>query len=204
MPFPENYKGNLYVNLTNRCDCDCVFCLRNKKDETSMSEENSLWLDSEPSVNEFKDELKKIPWQNVTEVVFCGFGEPTQRLDDLIELLRFSKSINPKIPTRLNTNGLCELAHGKEIANKFANILDTVSISLNASNAKRYFYLTRAQYGLQSYEAMLTFAEHCKKFVPNVVLTIVDNVNSQKEIEECQKICDEHGLKLRVRPYEDH
>lgn len=194
-----NLRG-LYVNLTNRCNCDCVFCLRQKK---SMAKESSLWLEREPTIEEVKAELDAAPWQVIKEVVFCGFGEPTIRLAELIELLTYVKKIRPNMPTRLNTNGLGELYHGREIAADFENILDTVSISLNAATAERYFKLTRAAYGLKSFDAMLTFAEHMKAFVPYVVLTVVDHVTSPEEIAACQKICDERGLTLRVRPYED-
>ena len=206
LPFAESLKidsetpRGLYINLTNRCNCDCVFCLRQKK---SMPEESSLWLEREPTVAEVKDELDAAPWQVIKEVVFCGFGEPTIRLAELVELLAYVKKIHPKIPTRLNTNGLGELYHGREIAADFVGILDTVSISLNAATAEKYFKLTRAAYGIKSFEAMLTFARHMKAFVPNVVLTVVDKVTSPEEISACQKICDERGLTLRVRPYED-
>ena len=196
---PSTPRG-LYVNLTNRCNCDCVFCLRQKK---SMAKSSSLWLEREPTVDEVKAELDRAPWQLVTELVFCGFGEPTIRLDALTELLTYAKKIRPTLPTRLNTNGLGELYHGREIAADFANILDTASISLNAATAERYFKLTRAAYGLKSFDAMLTFAEHMKIFVPHVVLTVVDKVTSPEEISACRKICDERGLTLRVRPYED-
>ena len=190
----------LYVNLTNRCNCDCVFCLRQKK---SMAKSSSLWLEREPTVDEVKAELDRAPRHLVTELVFCGFGEPTIRLDALIELLTYAKKIRPTLPTRLNTNGLGELYHGREIASNFAGILDTASISLNAATAERYFKLTRAAYGLKSFDAMLTFAEHMKVFVPHVVLTVVDKVTSPEEISACQKSCDERNLTLRVRPYED-
>ena len=206
LPFEESLKidstnkRGLYVNITNRCNCDCVFCLRQKK---KMAEQSSLWLKQEPTLNEIESELQKAPWSVINEVVFCGFGEPTLRLTELIAALRFVKKIQPNIPTRLNTNGLGELAHGREIAADFAGLLDVVSISLNASTAERYFKLTRAEYGIKSYEAMLTFAEHMKPYVPKVVLTIVDHVNSEEEIERCRQICDSHGLTLRVRPYED-
>ena len=190
----------LYVNLTNRCNCDCVFCLRQKK---SMAKESSLWLEREPTVEEVKAELDGAPWQIVKEIVFCGFGEPTIRLDALTALLAYVKKIRPNVPTRLNTNGLGELFHGREIASDFANILDTVSISLNAATAEKYFKLTRAVYGEKSFDAMLTFAEHMKNFVPHVVLTVVDKVTPPDEIAACKKICDDRGLNLRVRPYED-
>lgn len=206
LPFEEslkidpNSKRGLYVNITNQCNCDCVFCLRQKK---HMAESSTLWLKEEPSLEDIKSELMKAPWSLINEIVFCGFGEPTLRLNELVESLKFVKKNYPNIPTRLNTNGLGELAHGREIASEFENILDVASISLNASTAERYFKLTRAKYGIESYEAMLTFAEHMKAYVPKVVLTIVDHVNSEEEIERCRKICNERGLTLRVRAYED-
>ena len=206
LPLAESLKidsttlRGLYVNLTNRCNCDCVFCLRQKK---SMAKESSLWLEREPTVDEVKAEFDSAPWNIIKEVVFCGFGEPTMRLTELVELLTYAKKIHPQIPTRLNTNGLGELLHGREIASNFKNILDTVSISLNAATAEKYFKLTRADYGIKSFDAMLTFAEHMKNFVPNVVLTVVDHVTPPDEIIACQKICDSRGLTLRVRPYED-
>ena len=190
----------LYINLTNRCNCDCVFCLRQKK---SMAKDSSLWLEREPTVAEVKAELDAAPRQVVKEVVFCGFGEPTIRLPELVELLAYVKKIQPLMPTRLNTNGLGELYHGREIAADFEKILDTASISLNAATAEKYFKLTRAAYGIKSFDAMLTFAEHMKNFVPHVVLTVVDHVTPPEEISACKKICDARGLTLRVRPYED-
>ncbi len=206
LPFEESLKVDnvskrgLYVNITNRCNCDCVFCLRQKK---KMAEQSTLWLKTEPTIDEIKSELLKVPSSLINEVVFCGFGEPTLRLKELISVLKFVKEKFPGIPTRLNTNGLGELAHVREIAADFAGLLDVVSISLNASTAERYLKLTRAEYGLKSYEAMLKFAEHMKAYVPKVVLTIVDHVNSPEEIERCRKICAERNLTLRVRPYED-
>ena len=197
---PEGKRG-LYVNITNECPCACTFCLRTMKD---MPEDMSLWLGGkEPTVEEVKAALLAAPWDYVKEVVFCGFGEPTMRLADLIELLRFVKEQHPDLPTRVNTNGLGELEHGCEFAERFAGLLDTVSISLNASNAERYLALTRSKFGISSYEAMLTFAEHCKPYVPNVILTVVEKVEDAEEIALCRKICDERGLTLRVRPYEE-
>ena len=206
LPLAESLKidsttaRGLYINLTNRCNCDCVFCLRQKK---SMAKEASLWLEREPTVDEVKAELNATSWQVIKEIVFCGFGEPTIRLAELVELLSYVKKIRPNMPTRLNTNGLGELYNGREIAKDFKNILDTVSISLNAATAEKYFKITRASYGIKSFDAMLTFAEHMKNFVPNVVLTVVDKVTPPDEILACQKICDERDLTLRVRPYED-
>ena len=196
---PEGQR-NLYVNITNECNCACTFCLRNMK---KMAEESSLWLKNKPTLAEFKAALDDVPWSYIKEVVFCGCGEPTMRLDVLLALMHYVKEQHPGMPIRLNTNGLGELEYGREISRDFKGILDTISISLNASNAERYYELTRAKYGIQSYEAMLTFAEHSKKYVPNVVLTIVDQVEGPDEIARCQTICKDRGLTLRVREYED-
>ena len=196
---PEG-RRNLYVNIANECNCAWTFCLRNMK---KMAEESSLWLKEKPTLAQFKAALDEVPWDYIKEVVFCGFGEPTMRLDILLALLRYVKEQHPAMLTRLNTNGLGELEYGREISADFAGILDTISISLNASSAERYYELTRAKYGLKSYEAMLVFAEHSKKYVPHVVLTIVDQVEGPDEIAKCQAICRDRGLTLRVREYEE-
>ena len=196
---PEG-KRAVYVNITNDCNCDCVFCLRSMKE---MARESSLWIEHDPSLTEIVDQLERLPWQYVREVVCCGFGEPLIRLDTVLSVLRWVKEHHPDMPTRVNTNGLGELEHGYVFADQFAGLLDTVSISLNASNAERYLALTRSRFGISSYEAMLTFAEHCKPYVPNVVLTVVEKVEDAEEIALCRRICAERGLTLRVRPYED-
>lgn len=196
---PEG-KRAVYVNITNDCNCDCVFCLRSMKE---MARESSLWIEHDPSLAEIVEELERLPWQYVREVVCCGFGEPLIRLDTVLSVLRWVKERHPDMPTRVNTNGLGELEHGYVFADQFAGLLDTVSISLNASNAERYLALTRSRFGISSYEAMLTFAEHCKPYVPNVVLTVVEKVEDAEEIALCRRICAERGLTLRVRPYED-
>lgn len=197
---PEGKRG-IYVNLTNKCNCACTFCLRNMKE---MAEQSSLWLKEEPSVPEVKSLLDELPWDMVSEIVFCGFGEPTCRIDAVVELLKYVKDTHPEVKTRLNTNGLSDLMYGRSTAGDFAGgILDTISISLNASNKERYLELTRAKYGIESFDAMLKFAVDCKEYVPNVVMTVVEKVENQQEIDLCQKICDDRGLKLRVRIYED-
>lgn len=108
---------SLYVNLTNRCTCACTFCLRQLK---KMDESMTLWLANEPSVAEVEAAMDDIPWKYVREVVFCGFGEPTMRLADVVTLLRYVKKMQPQMHTRLNTNGLSDLAFGRKTARDFA------------------------------------------------------------------------------------
>ena len=195
---PEGKRG-FYVNLTNQCTCACTFCLRSLKE---MAEDHSLWLKNEPSEEEVWSEISALPWDKVEEIVFCGFGEPTMRLEVLTGLLRRIRDEHPGVKTRLNTNGLSDRHFGRNTAPDFDGLLDTISISLNASNAERYLELTRSRFGLPSFEAMLTFAERAKAYVPDVVLTVVDHVEDDGEIAQCRKICEARGLRLRVRPYE--
>ncbi|MCH4178682.1 MAG: TatD family nuclease-associated radical SAM protein [Megasphaera sp.] len=194
-------KRNMYVNLTNRCTCNCTFCLRSMK---HMDETMTLWLKQEPTVPEVQQQLDAVPWQYIQEVVFCGFGEPTCRLEDMKTLLAYIKQHHPEVTTRINTNGLSDLEYGRDTAPDFGQgLVDTISISMNASNKERYLELTRSRFGMPSYDAMLDFAVHCKKYVPNVVLTVVDHVEDSEEIAKCRQICQQRGLHLRVRVYED-
>lgn len=192
--------NNLYVNLTNKCPCACTFCLRQTKDH--VGESGSLWLEREPSAGEIKAEFSKFHLDDYDEVVFCGFGEPTEALDVLLEVAAFVKEkYNKKI--RINTNGLGNLINGKDIAPLFQGMIDTVSISLNTPNAERYHELVRSKFGDQSFGAMLEFAKSCVVYVPTVVMTTVETTISKEEEEECKRICDSIGARYRIRPWED-
>lgn len=194
-----DYSGiTCYVNSTNRCNCACTFCLRNTKE---MAEENSLWLEKEPTVNQIIDEFKKYDLKKFKEVVFCGFGEPLIRYDDLMEVARYLKDNQKDLPIRINTNGLANVYAKRDITADFKGLIDTVSISLNAPDKEEYYQLTRAAYGIESFDQMLDFAFKCKSYVPNVVLTVVDIIGKQK-IAACQKIADDLQVILRVRPFE--
>lgn len=190
--------SNIYVNLTNKCPCSCTFCLRNTKE---MAESNSLWLHKEPTINEIIEEFEKYDLSQFDEIIFCGFGEPLTRIDTVLEVAKYLKNRNSNIKLRVNTNGLADLVHKKEIAPLLKDLIDTVSISLNASNAEEYFRLTRNNFGIESYDAMLKFAVSCKGYVPNVVMTVVDCIGKE-EIDACKAVCDDIGVPLRVRPFE--
>lgn len=192
--------NNLYVNMTNRCPCACTFCLRQTRDE--MNHSGSLWLEREPSVEEVKEEFKKFDMIKYKELVFCGFGEPTERLDDMLQVAAFAKE-QFHIKTRINTNGLGSLVNGRDIAPELEGKIDTVSISLNTPNAQRFLELTRSKFGEGSFQAMLDFAKEARKYVPHVVLTTVDTTLTKEEEQECQKICDDLGVTYRIRPWED-
>lgn len=193
-------KNGIYVNMTNRCPCACTFCLRHNGEGVYGSD--SLWLDREPTVQEVCDSLDKWNLDDYSEIVFCGYGEPTERLDDLLKVAAYIKS-KSNIPTRINTNGLADLIWGKSVAHKLKGLIDTVSVSLNATNAEEYNAVVRPKFGLPSYEAMLKFTKDCVAYVPNVVMTVVDVVTTPEEQERCREICSELGATLRVRPFEE-
>lgn len=193
-------RNSIYVNMTNRCPCACIFCLRQNDDHVFNS--GSLWLEREPTVKEICDSLDGWNLSNYDEVVFCGYGEPTERLDDLLKVAAYIKSKN-NVSLRINTNGLADLIAGERVAHKLAGLIDTVSISLNATNKEDYFKIVRPKFGIDSYDAMLSFAKDCTEYVPNVIMTVVDEVTSKEEQEKSCKICESIGVKLRVRPYEN-
>lgn len=191
---------NLYVNLTNKCPCACTFCLRQTRE--SMEESGPLWLEHTPSLEEVLAEFPKFDMDKYREVVFCGFGEPTEALEVLLKTARFIKEKYGK-PTRINTNGLGNLVNGKDIAPLLEGLIDTVSISLNTPNAERYHALVRSKFGDRSYDAMLSFARESKKYVPNVVMTTVATTLTSEEEEQCRAICEELGVTYRIRLWED-
>lgn len=189
---------NLYVNITNKCPCSCTFCIRKNGDGAYGSD--SLWLEHDPSAEEVISALESHNFKNYNEIVFCGYGEPTERLDVLIAAAEFIKK-NDGPPVRLNTNGLSDLIHGEPTAHKLEGLCDTVSISLNAGTKEEYLKVTRPSFGEKSYEAMQKFALDCKKYVKKVVFTVVDVIDKD-EIAAAQNIADKLGIKLRVRKYE--
>ena len=192
--------NNLYVNLTNRCSCACTFCLRQTRDH--MEDSDSLWLVHEPSFEEVKAAFETFDVASYGEIVFCGFGEPTERFDLILEVAKYLKEIYHK-PIRINTNGQGDLINNRSIAPEMEGLIDTVSISLNTPDAAKYHELVRSKFGEKAFDAMLAFAKEAKKYVPNVVLTTVATTLTPEEEASCQKICDDLGVTYRIRPWED-
>ena len=191
---------NLYVNLTNRCPCACTFCLRRTTERVGASD--SLWLKEEPDLETVKAEfLNRGDIGKYNEIVFCGFGEPTERLDLLLEVADFVKATYQK-PVRVNTNGLGDLINGRPIAPEFYRRVDTVSISLNTPDKDAYLALVRPKFGEGSFDAMLAFASECVKYVPRVVLTTVETTLTEEQEAECAAICKRIGAVYRIRSWE--
>ena len=193
-------KNGIYVNMTNRCPCACTFCLRQNADSVYGSE--PLWLDHEPTVEEVCQSLDGWDLEQYSEVVFCGYGEPTERLEDLLRVAAYIRS-KSDIAIRINTNGLSDLIHGKSTAPMLGGLIDCVSVSLNATNAEDYLKVVRPKFGIGSYDAMLKFTRDCTAYVPRVMMTVVDVVTSPEEQEKSRAICESLGATLRIRPFEN-
>jgi len=192
-------EDKLYINLTNKCPCDCIFCIRNNGDSAYGSD--SLWLEKDPTSEQTIDELKNKDLDSYKEIIFCGYGEPMEALDVLIEVSKFLKETT-KTPLRLNTNGLSDLIHGKATAHLLEGLIDIISISLNAGSESEYLRVSQPSFGKPSFDAMLKFAEESKKYIKTVKFSVVD-VISKEEIERCKEISEKMGIPLRIRKYDE-
>lgn len=205
MTITYEYEGALYVNLTNKCNCNCEFCLRRGKAEGSIYTEDSLWLEREPSREEALESFLSRDVCSYREIVFCGYGEPTYRLDVILWLVdQLKEKFGDKLPpVRINTNGHANLIQGRNVCPELKGRIDTLSISLNATNAADYVSLCHPVQGEVAYQAMLDFAKESAAYVSNVVMTIVDKDKTQEEIDQCFAIAKELGVTLRVRSFID-
>lgn len=191
------YKDNVYLNITNKCPCACTFCIRSQKN--AIGSADNLWLEHNPDFDEVKNAIDNFDFTGYNEVIFCGYGEPTNAFDLLIKVAQYIRNkMNIKI--RVNTNGLGSLINERDISEELCQNVDAVSISLNCSNEEEYNKVVRPKFGIKSYSAMLDFASRCKKYTDDVKLSVVD-VIGEEEIAKCQKIADDLDIKLRVRKF---
>lgn len=193
--------GNgLYINLTNKCPCACTFCIRQNGDHV-YDETDSLWLSHEPSFEEVKAAFDMLNCGDYTEAVFCGYGEPTEALGLLLKTAGYIKS-RSALKVRINTNGLGNLINGRRIEKDFEGLIDTVSVSLNSSDAGIYQKTVRPTFGAEAWPAMCDFAKECRKYVPNVVMTTVSSKISPSDEKNCADLCKALGVRYRIREYQ--
>ena len=190
------HRNGLYINLTNRCSNSCDFCVRSYGDTLY----GNLWLEREPTVEEVINQLEEENLNAYEEVVFCGYGEPTERLEDMLAICRHIRS-RSSISIRLNTNGQSELICGADSTPKFEGLFDIISISLNAADAKTYDAVCHSRFGEAAYDAILTFAKNVKPYVGKVVLSVVDTTIPPEDIQKCQEMANAIGVELRVREF---
>lgn len=192
-------ENGLYVNMTNRCTNRCDFCIRNNGEGAYGSD--SLWLEREPTKEEVFDAIVKAEPGAYREIVFCGYGEPTCRLDDMLWVCHQIREAYPACTIRLNTNGHASLLYGEDVAPRFEGCFDILSISLNAPSAEEYDAICHSRYGLAAFEGMFSFAKAVKAYVPQVMFSVVRQFLSPAALDECHRLCDAVGVPLKVREY---
>ena len=193
--------NNLYLNITNKCPCNCSFCIRTHADGAYGSD--PLWLEHEPSMDEIMADLDKRDITKYDEIVFCGYGEPTERLYDVVDTAKYLREKGCK-KLRINTNGLGERINGTSgyTAKLLCETMDVISVSLNAPTEKEYMEVTRPKYD-NAFWLMCQFVKDCVNIgKAEVVVSIVD-VIPQEQIEASRELAEKLGAVLRVRTFDD-
>ena len=189
--------GNLYVNLTNKCSNGCDFCVRN---ERSSYYGNYLWLrHGEVTVEKVIAQAKSFgDLARFKEAVFCGFGEPTYKLPEMVALCDYFHEKG--LATRLNTNGQGNLINKRDIVPDLKGKIDLVNVSLNASCKEKYQKICRSQFGENGFDGMIEFAKACKKEGVPVRFSIVDCIG-EEEVSACKALCESINIPLYIRDY---
>jgi len=193
-------RRSLYVNLTNRCTSACTFCPRADEAADLVVKGHDLRLAHEPEVHEVVGALEAARPENYTEVVFCGFGEPTLRLD---VLKRVAAEVKRRwdLPVRLDTNGHGSAIAGRDITDDLAGLVDTVSVSLNAPDAATYERLCRPTIP-DAFQAVCDFIRASKGKIPEVRATAV--AVPGLDVEAVRRLAEEDlGVPFRVRAYNE-
>lgn len=185
--------NNLYINLTNRCTNKCEFCVRYYDQPTY----GDLWIKQEPTAQQIIEILNnEYDLNDYRQIVFCGYGEPTIKFDEIIAVATYCKQ-NGKT-TRINTNGHGSEIAGRDITKQMVGLIDIVNVSLNATDSIKYDNICHSQYGQRAFDIMLNFAKKCVDCGIQTYLSVVDCIGKD-EIAKAQTIADSIGAKLKVR-----
>jgi len=184
-------RDSLYLNITNRCTNKCSFCVKFHSDYVKG---HRLRLSYEPTVDEVKKEIGDPSIYK--EIVFCGYGEPLQRLDVVKNISRWIKENNGRV--RINTNGHANLIHKRDIMPELKGLVDSISISLDAHDETTYNKICKPLFK-NAYNEVIRFIKQAKDSIPDVQVTVVEleGVN----VEKCRKIAESLGVKFRVRKF---
>ncbi len=194
------YEKNLYVNMTNQCCNACDFCLR-QNSSGSLYAKNLWYKNGEPSKEEIWEDLCHRDLNRYNEIVFCGYGEPACRWDDMMWLCDQIKSHGSHF-IRINTNGQADLITGRNAALELDGRVDAVSVSLNASTPEGYDAVCHSKFGLDALPAILKFTASAVLNVPHVRMTVVSTM-PKDEIDACRHVCERLGADFYVREYID-
>lgn len=189
--------GKIYINLTNRCTNDCIFCLRKDKDDVKGQE---LWLDDENSTAE--DVIKQFnTFKPTNEVIFCGYGEPLLKFEVLKKVAQYVKIKYPDTKIRVNTNGHANFIYKKNIVPELKGLIDEFSVSLNAPTKKEYNELSQPKFD-EAYEEVKKFIKACADENISVVASVVEGYKGRHlDLTICENIAKDLGAKFRVREW---
>ena len=196
MVITYNIKNSLYLNITNHCTNRCDFCIRDHGTGLFAN----LKLEREPLLDEILEDVLSQNLHKYKEIVFCGYGEPTCRLYDLLAVCKKLREVTDT-PIRLNTNGHASLISGEDTAPMFKGLIDVVSISMNAADPDTYYQLCHPKFGEDTYVGVLKFAREISKYVPKVVLTAVEGTIQPDDVDRCRRIAADLGAEFRLREY---
>jgi len=186
---------NLYLNITNKCMMECPYCIKRKWDNDFNG--NDLKLEKEPSAQEVIDSIGDP--KKYAEIIFCGYGDALINPQAVIEIAKWIKDNGGNV--RINTAGLANRYHGKNILPEFKGLVDVISISLNGTTAKEHNELNRPMFKEESFDEIINFAKEAKKYIPTVVITAVEIPGL--DISKVEKIAQDAGVLFRARPYLD-
>lgn len=191
--FYYELKDSLYLNITNRCNNSCTFCIKFKTRD--FENKYHLWLDREPGTDEI---IKAIDDpRKYKQIVFCGFGEPLIRLKEVKEVAKYFHELGCYV--RVDTDGQANLFHQRNIIPELSGYVDEINISLNAHDAQTYDKLCRSIFKDRAYSAIIDFAKRAQGIIPKVILSVVDLPSVDKN--KCAIIAEDLGLELKIRPY---
>jgi TatD DNase family protein len=194
-----SYQGRVYLNITNRCPVSCEFC---PKGEWRLVYRGlPLALEEEPSAEEVAAAgAREAAALGAKEAVFCGFGEPTERLDALLSAAALLKTSRPRLRLRLNTVGLGSLTAGRDISRPLSTWLDGVSVSLNTADAAQWRALHRPRRGLaeQGFSAVCDFIRRCARAGLETTATAVDQPGV--DLVAVESLARSLGARFRLRP----
>ena len=196
MSIVYSYCSGLYLNITNRCPCRCTFCVRNERNR--LGDADTLWISSEPSAREVMDELRGRSMKHVSEIVFCGYGEPTERFELVLDLAEQIKRVFGK-KVRRDTNGMGSLINGRDIVPEMKGLIDSVSVSLNAPDEETYLRITQNRFGEGCYAELLRFIEECRDTIEDVQVSVVSGSITQEQEDMCERMAEEWGVRFRSR-----
>ena len=190
-------EGKIYINLTNKCTNNCVFCIRAIKDDVVGAD---LFLKTEDfTAQDVIDQLKKFKMSD--EIVFCGYGEPIIKLDILKEVAKYIKENYPNVKIRINTNGQGNLIHKRDIVPELKPLIDRISVSLNGENEEEYERISKPNLK-NTYCAVKDFISECVKAGIDTTATVVSGYKGYEvNVKKCEEITKSLGAKFRERPW---